>query len=526
MLNKIPRWLLICLPAALFWLGWPPNKLAVLLFFAFIPLFVLEEKSHDKKGRVFFAQIYVALFLWNLALTWWVWNSTHAGAVTMLILNTLFMCIPWILYRRLHKKLGGSAIYIFIVLWLVYEYLHHRWDLSWPWLTLGNGLAGTPWLVQWYDITGTLGGSAFVLGMNVLILQAIKRPSRMKVAAPLLFFLFIFLSSWINGLKYNIYQTNTGPEVEVVAMQPSFDPWNEKFVREPADLIHEMIEISKKQVDSNTDLLVWPETSLTGSIDVDYAQADAQVLMLEQFRNKYAKLNILAGADMQKIYRNSPKRPDGTARRTDEPGVWWNAYNSALFLSDKNKVSYYHKSILVPGTEQMPFVELFPIIDELAVRMDQNSISGSLGRSDSEVVFKDGKMRIAPAICYEGIYGDHVGKFVAKGANLMAIITNDAWWGNTPIYTQHLYYGRLRAIEHRKWIVRAANTGICCFIDPLGKIVQSTNKFEKTAIKQKMYLNDYRTIYTRLGDFWVLFILIVICSCVFVYRKYYKVGSK
>lgn len=519
MLNKIPTWLLILLPGLLFWLGWPPNYIFVSLFFAFIPLFELQKRNLQKKGIIYFLQLYTALLIWNIALTWWVWNSTAPGAVVMLVLNTLFMCFPWLLYRFIQKRTGEKSVYLFIIFWLSYEFLHHRWDLSWPWLTLGNGLAGMPWLVQWYDITGTLGGSAFELGMNILIWQALQNPTRKTIILPIGLFAFVFISSVFNGWKFDKYFNPKTDAVNVVAMQSNFDPWNEKFVRDPSDLIREMQQISAPALDSNTDLLVWPETSVTASIDVDHIQNDGLIIMLQQFRNKYKNLNILTGSDMQKIYHNAPKRPSGTARKTDDPNTWWDAFNSALFIDKNNHISYYHKSILVPGTEQMPFVDKFPFIEDLAVKMDEHSISGSLGKSDSHRVFQSGKLKITPAICYEGIYGNHVGEFINQGANLIAIITNDAWWGNTPIYPQHLYYGRLRAIEHRKWIVRSANSGISGFLDPLGNIVNAADKFQKVAVKQKVYLNNYKTIYTKLGDTWILVILSICCILLWIKSK-------
>jgi apolipoprotein N-acyltransferase len=519
MLNKIPNWALLLLPAILFWMAWPPVGLFVFLFVGFIPLFEIEKRNRQKKFRNFFIQTFIALLLWNIAITWWVWNSTVGGAIVMLLLNSLFMAIPWILFRISAKKLGNNAIYLFIIYWITYEYLHHRWDLSWPWLTLGNGLSGAPWLVQWYDITGTLGGSAFVLGMAILLYQYVQTPSIKRAIYPIVFFVFVLASSVFNQYKYTHYVEKKTDSVRAVIMQSNFDPWNEKFVRDPLDLMREMEELSATKLDSNTELLLWPETSITMSINVNHPQSETSVLYLKQFRNKYPKLNILCGADMYRIYPQSAKRPSSTARHAGDATHWWDAYNSAFLLNNQNGIAFYHKSILVPGTEQMPFLEHFPFLEKLAISVDSNSISGSLGKSDSVIVFKTGKLKIAPAICYEGIYGNHVANFVNAGANVIAIITNDAWWKNTPIYTQHLFYGRLRAIEQRKWVLRSANSGISCFINPTGEIVNTAKKFEKTAIKQTVYLNNYKTLYSRLGDLSVLIILNIIAFVLFYFTR-------
>lgn len=517
MLNKIPNWLLLFIPGILLWLAWPPISIFIFLFIGFIPLFELEKRSVNNNRWLFFVKIYFALFIWNILTTWWVWNSSDWGAVTMLICNSLLMSIPWLLMRFSRRFVSENmAQWLLIVFWLLFETLHQRWDLSWPWLTLGNGFAGATWFVQWYDITGTMGGSFLVLLVNLLLFKSITIQS-FKPAKYALYLLLLFTS--ISLLKLFTQSHNKYNKIiEVVALQPSFDPWNEKFVRDPADMIAEMVKISKTQVDSNTDLLVWPETSLTENIELINADFDYQVRLIDEFKKKYPKLEILTGADMQQIYRNCKSRPSPTARPTSTNNIWWDSYNSALFLNQQSKTSFYHKSKLVPGTEKMPLTGLIPAINDLAVKLDENSTTGSLGTSDSVVVF--GKHKIIPAICYESIYGDYLTDFAKKGGQCIAVITNDAWWGNTPGYKQHMSYSKLRAIEQRKWVVRSANTGISCFISPQGEVIKATNWFEKTAIKNQIMLRDAPTIYVRLGDFWVLVMIMVIIGICAATEKY------
>ncbi len=506
------KWLYYLLaPGICLWLAWPPIGIFVLLFVGFVPLLQLQEDWQERSGLKWWIRLYGALFFWNVFTTWWVWNSTAPGAVAMLVLNSLFMTLPWVLYRFCHKKLGDPAIYLLVIFWLIYEYLHHRWDLSWPWLTLGNGLASAPWLIQWYDITGTLGGSAFVLAMNVLIWKTWKYRSRNYGLAATGLLVFVWASSVFSAWKWKRTVSPDTP-VTVAVCQPSYDPWNEKFSRPSSEMVEEMLELSKKAVDKNTYLLVWPETSITSSIDVDHPSQHPDVNSIATFRKDFPSLHVLTGADMQQVYENCKERPNGTARPTQDPTLWWNAYNSAVLIGDK-PLQYYHKSLLVPGTEQMPFAQYFPWIDKLAVKLDENSISGSLGKSPAPKVFDAGIIKVAPIICYESIYGDYTGRFVKDSADVLCVITNDAWWGNTPGYQQHLAFARLRAIEHRRWLLRSANTGISGFINPYGDIVKATEWWEKTAISERIDIDSKRklTLYTRMGDGLWLLILSGIC---------------
>jgi apolipoprotein N-acyltransferase len=128
--------------------------------------------------------------------------------------------------------------------------------------------------------------------------------------------------------------------------------------------------------------------------------------------------------------------------------------------------------------------------------------SGGYGKSATSAVLAtaEGGGQIAPIICYESIYGEYVGTYVKKGANLLAIITNDGWWGNTPGHKQHLNFARLRAIETRKWIVRSANTGISSIINDQGEIVASQPWDTMATIKFSVPLNKQSTLYVTLGD--------------------------
>lgn len=141
----------------------------------------------------------------------------------------------------------------------------------------------------------------------------------------------------------------------------------------------------------------------------------------------------------------------------------------------------------------------------------------------------------APIICYESIYGEYVAGYVSKGANLLTIMTNDGWWGNTPGHKQHLHYARLRAIETRTWIARSANTGISAVIDPFGEIVATQPWDTAAVINTKMppsYDPDWiapqeKTFYVRYGDYLYRFFslvagILLLWNLVTIARKKWK----
>jgi apolipoprotein N-acyltransferase len=121
---------------------------------------------------------------------------------------------------------------------------------------------------------------------------------------------------------------------------------------------------------------------------------------------------------------------------------------------------------------------------------------------DDRAVFETAQgSKVAPVICYESVYGNYVGGYVKNGAQFLAIITNDAWWGDTQGHQQHLSIARLRAIETRRWIARSANTGISAVINPSGKVVDRLEYETQGVLRATIGLSDEITFYTRHGDY-------------------------
>ncbi len=149
--------------------------------------------------------------------------------------------------------------------------------------------------------------------------------------------------------------------------------------------------------------------------------------------------------------------------------------------------------------EILPYPEMFGFLTQLI--FDLGGTSGGYGRQKERTVFRhEQDIRLAPAICYESIYGEFMTEYVRAGAQFITIITNDGWWGNTPGHRQHLAFSSLRAIETRRCIARSANTGISAFVDQRGDIRQATKYWEQTAIRARLPANDEVTFYVRYGD--------------------------
>jgi apolipoprotein N-acyltransferase len=210
-------------------------------------------------------------------------------------------------------------------------------------------------------------------------------------------------------------------------------------------------------------------------------------------------VKIVTGIDS---YREHDARVDlpslRTHQRPDGRVMYYDIQNSAIQLATDRPVDIYFKSRLVPGAEFLPFRNVLPFLKPL-VDMLQGSIAGLTGQETRDV-FQSSVAGVAPVICYESVYGQYVGGYVLNGADIIFIVTNDGWWDKTPGHVQHLKIGALRAIEHRRPIARSANTGISCFINVRGDILQKTEYEETIAIKGNVAVGEATTFYTRWGD--------------------------
>ncbi|MFC2114494.1 apolipoprotein N-acyltransferase [Bacteroidota bacterium] len=504
--------LLSILSGLLLWLAWPPLKVNFFIFIAIVPLLFIEESIRQRESRfgaaILLYNVFSAFLIWNLLTTYWIYYASFVGAVAAILLNSLLMSLPFLLYHKLKIVRKGNASILFLVcFWLGYEFLQLNWDLAWPWLTLGNVFATIPGWVQWYEFTGVLGGSLWIWLVNILIYSVIRRSFEKGKTALTSMRLFIRIGQLALLIIIPIIVSLLIPKADekilndnVVLVQPNIDPYTDKFSDGNfTSQLKILLDLSEREIDSNTTLLVWPETALSIPFDEKNLNYNAYIFKIRQFLEQYPKLKLIAGIDAYRFYEKDEKLSP-TARLYPFDSSWYESYNAAILMDHTSYYEMYHKSRLVPGVEKMPYPKLFKFLEKLALNL--GGTSGSLGKQMEPSVFViNEKLTAAPIICYESIFGDYVGKFIQKNANLIVVITNDGWWRNTSGYKQHLHYARLRAIEFRKDVARAANTGVSCYINSEGQILDQTEFWKEGVIKHSISISEDLTFYAKMGDY-------------------------
>lgn len=498
------RYLLSVVSGLLLVLSFPyTGSLYFLSFVALVPLLIVEHaiyKARLKSGKVFL-HAFITFLIYNVGTTWWIWYSTSIGAMMAFVANSLLMTLVFYFYhltkRNLSRNRGFVCLFIY---WIGFEYLHTFWELSWPWLTFGNIFATQPELVQWYNITGNLGGSLWILLTNFFLFRFIysrfiqKKDFKLNRKWLYTFAFVLVLPALISILMYVSYQEK-GEPMEVVVVQPNIDPYNDKFSGVVMPQLETIFDIADKYVTPNTRFVLTPETALPYLFEEKQVRNVPFNQYLIKRKRKWDEAELITGANTVKFYNY---KRSVASLPTEEPNVYEEYYNTAMLVDNSNRFSFIHKSKLVLGVEKIPFVGLFPFLQQFALQ--NGGTSTTLGTEMTPKVFNTEGIKVAPVICYESIYGDFIANQCKQGADFIAVITNDGWWSDSPGYKQHLAFSRLRALENRKWVARSANTGISAFINQRGDIVQSTKWWKEGGLRQTIKINENVTVYARFGD--------------------------
>jgi apolipoprotein N-acyltransferase len=509
-MKRIHKILLSLLSGLLLSAAWPERGFPVLLFIGFIPLLLVEHDQWKNRHRNHASGIlpYVAITIsvWVLLTTWWVYISTPVGILATVLVNTSLVGGAFFLFHITHRRLekDAASFAALIAYVLTAEYIHLRWDLNFPWLNLGNGFAAYPKWIQWYEFTGVFGGSLWVLLVNILLFTALRgrletgkagRNFALRIAAGTLLAVIPILGSLV---MYYSYSEKSHP-VDVVVVQPNVDPYNEQFSLDPSIVTDRMLAQAAQKADSLTDFAVFPESAIQEYVYEDQFEFSPGLKRLRSFNRNYPKMNVVTGISSRKLFQ--PGEPlSATARKYRDADRYYDSFNTALFVARDSSFQIYHKSKLTPGVELMPLIRYIPFIEKLALNL--GGTVGSLGVNPDQTPFvlKSG-LKVAPVICYESVYGEFLTRYIQNGAQLIFVITNDGWWGNTAGHRQHMLFSVIRAIETRRSIARSANTGTSCFINQRGDVSQQTTYWVPAAIRQTLNANDAVTFYVRYGDY-------------------------
>ena len=488
--------LLVLVSVALFVGGFPPYSLLPFMMLAWVPLLWLWKE----KKSVWWC---IAAFAgWNIGSIGWLMEvqvNQIMAFVPALMVNTSLFALAWFLVRRTWIRLPQTWSWLALpIAWIPVEWIHFYWDLDFPWLTVGNALAEWPIFAQGYEIAGTALGSLWILGINGLVFSLLKKEINWNRKTGIAVGIWTTFPLFFLPLGWRDVEDKT---VVVSVVQPNIETYQEKYDwGKYADQFHSMALLSEKA--ENGDWIIWPETAVPGNFPIRFPagfdRKSLQIWQWDSLENLSLRLknkNLLVGASCYGVFSDS-LAPNGQRIET---------YNAALWFRNGTLKGVYQKSKMVAGVEKIPFINYLPGLKSLS--LDFGGTTESLSGQDTLSIFSDGNSSVCPLICFEQDFGRHASE--GNRANFLAIGTNDGWWDNSNGHLQHFEIARLRAIENRKWVARAANTGKSGFIHPNGDVVGTPlNWDEKGVITQKISLERRTTWYAQSGDVLVMVLLL------------------
>lgn len=516
-MKKNTRILLSLATGVLMVLAFPPMPFYFLAFISFIPLLYLI----DTTKKFYFWNTYATFFIYQIGTLWWVSSFQEktdpflmASGFVLDVFHPFYFMVPiilWLVIRiRMPRRL---SLYLFPFIWASYEWGRSITEMAFPWISVGyTQVYNTSW-VQIADLFGVFGTSFIIVLVNVIIYDLIYnykndastfKENKWQYSSLFLLIVLPIIYSNIQIARYDHESLlKTNETINIGLIQPNIDPWD-KWSAGPEDQVMTLINYSDKLLDSvpDLDLIIWPETSilylnnsfnlehnfgfladwvdtndislLTGFVDIVIYDKDAPSITKEMY---------FGGKDVK--YDN---------------------FNSALLL-DSGGYDIYHKMKLTPFGERVPHVEIFTFLTDFIDWGVGISFWGK-GTEQKNLSVLNTNVRLAPIICIESIHPTFVKDFSNKGANLYTVITNDAWYDFTPGPEQHALISAFRAIENKRYVARAANSGVTCFISPTGKIMQRADQYKQASIAMTIPTIDNVTFYAIYGEWLVYFCLL------------------
>lgn len=496
--------------------GWWP-----LLVVALVPLLLaVRSVTPGRSARMGFVcglLYHLSLLYWILivlgrygGLPWWVTlPALLLLAAYMACFSALFCWLLSLVAGNVRRRGRSVALLVWAapVLWVGLEYLRGFFLSGFPWMDLGYGLFGQPRLVQAADLGGHhLLSFCLVLGNSLAVGLILRRGRTGRGIFPWdrsLLALAVLLLVGTFGYSLARYQMMAGelpgaPQVRVAVVQGNIDQAVKWSAATKEATVARYIALSGPTLsEPKPDLVVWPETALPF-----YPQRDALAAKIVDFTTA-ENTWLLTGAPLL----NSIPKAEG-----DEQLQF---FNGALLIGPAGKVGGTHaKQHLVPFGEYVPLRRLLPFLEPLVVSV------GDFTAGTSAEPLGLASMRLGMLICYESIFPDIARASVSRGANLLVNLTNDAWYGRSSAPVQSLAMAVLRAVETKRTLVRAANTGISGFVDPLGRVTARTEIFTEAALVAPVAMLEQTTVFCRYGyRFGLACLLLIPLLLVFRFRQ-------
>jgi len=463
-------------------------NLGFLAFFSFIPLFIFFQQVHKKRTVILSALLFGSTY--TLLALHWISLVTIGGFLGLFLLFGFYFSLLFGALNLVRKYAPKYTNLALIVFWMAFEYLQNFSEFRFPWFNLGYSLAEYNRLIQVADLGGVYLVSICSLLLNYLLFRSIFFTRKALI------FLVGFVFLWWG---YGYYRTATisleRSSETISIVQPSISQTAKWDPASADSILVDYQRLTAKAAAQDPALIIWPESALP-----DYLlQRNSKFRRFLRKQSAQHKIDIFSGFPRYKL---APK----------EHSQKYQFFNSAtLFYSDGSFAEPYDKIYLVPFGERIPFLDIFPVLWN--IQLGQANFS----YGEKPYYYQLKNYSYSPLICFEIAFPALTHQIMQQPVDFMVNLTNDAWFERSVGTYQHAMLTKFRAVEVRRSIFRAANTGYSLVVDPLGNISEITNLFEKTTLTHPIiiateisFFTKYFTLFPLTCTILILYIIIMV----------------
>ncbi len=472
--------LLCFLSAVLLILSFPLAEFWFLVWAALVPFFLALEQ---KRLRLAFALGYFVGFLFFAGTLYWFIHVTAIGAFLLVVYLAFYFALFAVGYAGFSRMKTIDRLFLYPSLWVVLEFLRAHLLSGFGWVCLGQSQYKNILMIQIADITGMFGVSFLIVMVNFLLKEwvtIVGAAYKDLISASIVGIVIFVLSLTYGLIRIPQIKVAAGPKIAVIqANIPQSQKWVHAFW---PSIMRKYKMLTQQAAQEKPDLILWPETAFPGFI----WEAPALFLDLKDFVHTLHTPLLL-----------------GVVTQTNEE-----YFNSALLLSKEGELLQQHDKLhLVPFGEYVPLRKFFPFLADIVPIGDFTAGTRyTIFENQQQDSHEEKKAPFSVLICFEDTVSEISRKFTNEGASFLVNITNDAWFLDTAAPFMHLQAAVFRTVENRRSLIRAANTGVSCFIDPLGRIFKSVHNssgkmtFLDGFSLASVGLSQQKTFYTKFGD--------------------------
>lgn len=480
--------LLICGFSAIKWLN-------LSIFIAYVPILIYLRTT---SSRYQLHLIYLILFLSNIISLFWLKNTlSNIHYIILCLLFTVFSMLPFYVYK---KKLNTI---LFLTLFLFLEFVLVNSKFTYPMSLLGLSLTSYPNIIQWWEYTGLIGGSLWILVVNLTLFNLFFKVNIKNIITALVIISFpLIISFYISKQEIATKKSNIG----FYAIRTDLPAEQVKYQMSSSQLTKHLVQITKegieKEKSNDNTVILFPETALIHPKSIKKIKDKDFDYLFDQglINDKYA---ILTGGLLKEYDTIDQKLEHTFKHKGDFMGEEYLLFNSVFFLS-KEKTDYRVKEKLVPFNEYLPY---YQFMGKHLTKFLYNGVF-HFSTYDNRKNFEFKEINITPLICYESFVGNFVRKFI--NTDVIVVGLNEGWYNSKKGFRLAEGHALARAIENRRDIIKSSNCGVTSYINYKGQVIKN-NYNKESAFLVHPNICRKKTIYSKYGDYIGLIALVIFC---------------